>query len=186
MPPINDPRDWERLFRPNAQRRGGPLRALGIVLLLGTVLIVVGGGGTFAVRYGLEQSRINAALTAEAVGTQQAAIIATRTARSIAQTATTAALLLAETPTAEGPSLGRGTVVAGGNLRREPVVADETVLGQICPGDELVFLEQTTLASGAVWYRIRLTALAADCTPQRMGLDSEGWASSTLLSAPSP
>jgi hypothetical protein len=186
VPPVIDPRDWDRLFAPKARRRGGPLRALAHLLVFGTVLLVLGGGGFVAVRFGLEQSQANATMTAEALSTQQAVAAATRTARSIAETATTAALLPSETPTVEEPTLGRGTVVAGGNLRREPVVADETVMGQICPGDELVFLEETTLASGAVWYRIRLTALAADCTPQRMALGSEGWASSTLLSPPSP
>ncbi|MFV9506379.1 MAG: SH3 domain-containing protein [Oscillochloridaceae bacterium umkhey_bin13] len=189
MPPINDPRDWDRLFRPNAQRRGGPLRALANVLIMGTVVALLGGGGFFAVRFGLERTRESAALTAEAGATQQAMAIATRTARALSSTATAAAILQAETaivlPEVVAP-LGRGSVINGGNLRSEPVVADNTILGQICPGDELAFLERITTPAGAIWYRIRLTSLATDCTSQRMALGSEGWASSTLLSEPAP
>lgn len=189
MPPIIDPRDWERYFRPNAPRRGGPLRALANLLILGVVVGLLGGGGFFAVSVGLERARESGAQTAEAGETQRAAAFATRTARALSNTATTAALLQAVTPTAPLPveaPLGRGNVINGGNLRSEPVVADYTVLGQICPGDGLAFLERITTPTGAVWYRIRLTSLAADCTPQRMALGSEGWASSTLLSEPVP
>jgi hypothetical protein len=93
----------------------------------------------------------------------------------------------ATTPTASPEALlGRGSVIGGGNLRREPRVAPETVIGQVCQDDKVDFLEQRTADDGALWYRIRLTAAAGNCTPQRVTVGSVGWASATLLSQPAP
>ncbi len=186
MPPKVDPRDWDRLFRPNAPRRGGPLRALANLLLIGVAVGLLGGGAFFGLRFGLDRVRASNAATAQAVGTSNAAIVTTRTARALEATATAGAVVVAATPTvpAAVEPIGRGSVIAGGNLRNQPVVTPETVIGQICAGDQIDFLEQSTAADGSLWYRIRITQVAADCTPQRVTLGSLGWASSTLLSPP--
>lgn len=187
MPPKADPRDWDRLFRPGAPRRGGPLRALANVLLVGTVVLLLGGGVFFGLRFGLDRIRASNAATAQAVATSNANVIAARTARALEATAT-AGVAAAATPTvlATPAPLGRGSVIAGGNLRNQPLVSAETVIGQICAGDLVDFLEQSTAADGSLWYRIRITQVAGDCTPQRVTLGSLGWASSTLLSPPTP
>lgn len=185
MPPKADPRDWDKLFRPGAPRRGGPLRALANLLFIGIAVGLLGGGAFFGLRFGLDQVRANNANTAQAVATSNARIITTRTARALEATATSIAVVVV-TPTAPAAltPIGRGSVVAGGNLRSQPVLGDNTVIGQICAGDQVDFLEQNTAADGALWYRIRITQVAADCSAQRVTLGSLGWASSTLLSPP--
>lgn len=187
MPPKADPRDWDRLFRPGAPRRGGPLRALANVLLLFVVLGLVGGAAFFALRFGLEQARENATATEHAIETANAGVMATRTARALEATATTAAVASAPTPeTAQLTVIGRGTVLAGGNLRSEPVVSPDTIIGQICAGDAIEFIDQRTLDDGSLWYRIRITTAPESCSAQRVTVGSLGWASSSLLSAPTP
>jgi hypothetical protein len=187
VPPKTDPRDWDRHFRSGAARRGGPLRALANMLLFGVTLTILGGATVFAWNFGRERARENAAANARMVETSNAAVIATRTARALA-TVAAVPTVAAATPTA-APSeaaIGRGSVVGGGNLRSEPVVAPETVIGQVCAGDQVDFLEERTVADGSVWYRIRLTTAAGACTPQRVTVGSVGWASATLLSQPAP
>lgn len=185
MPPRVDPRDWDRLFRPGTPRRGGPLRALSNVLLVGIVVVLVGGGAFFGIRFGLDAVRASNAATARAVSTSNAAVIATRTARAIEETAVAAAALAATpTATAVPEPFGQGSVVVSGNLRSQPVVSPETVIGQICVGDQVDFLAQSTAADGSLWYRIRVTQVAPDCSNERVTIGSLGWASSTLLSSP--
>lgn len=183
MPPRAKPRDWERYFGPGAPRRGGPLRALANLLIAGTALALLVGGGFFAVRFGLERARVSASATVSAVETSNAAVLATRTAHALI-TATAEATPISGTPASA--MIGRGTVLAGGNLRSEPRIAPETVIGQICPGDGVEFLEQRTTTDGSTWYRIRVTASSGVCTPQRVSVGSLGWASATLLSEPLP
>ncbi len=183
MPPRIDPRDWDRYFRPGAPRRGGPLRALANVLLVGAAIGLLVGGGFFALRFGLERAQAGAVATAHAIETSNAAFIVTSTARALASAATNTAIVATPTPPAV---LGRGQVLSGGNLRSEPRVAAETVIGQICAGDRVEFLEQSTAADGSLWYRIRVIEVAANCSPQRVSLGSRGWASATLLSEPAP
>ncbi|HMQ32355.1 MAG TPA: SH3 domain-containing protein [Chloroflexaceae bacterium] len=186
MPPRVDPRDWDRHFRPGAPRRGGPLRALANVLLIGSAVALLGGGAFFGLRFGIDRVRANNAATAVAVQTSNAVVLAARTARALEATSTAAAVVVAPTPTAPPAAapIGRGSVIAGGNLRSQPVVSPETVIGQVCAGDEVDFLEQSTAADGSLWYRIRVTEVSGACTPQRVTLGSLGWASSTLLSPP--
>lgn len=183
MPPRIDPRDWDRYFRPGAARRGGPLRALANLLLVGAAIGLLGGGGFFALRFGLDRAQAGAVATARAIETSNAAFVATSTARTLASAATSTAV--DTTPTAP-TVLGRGQVLSGGNLRSEPRVAAETVIGQICAGDQIEFLEQRTAADGSLWYRIRVIEVATNCSPQRVSLGSRGWASATLLSEPAP
>lgn len=175
-----DPRDWERLFRPGAPRRGGPLQVLANILIVGVVLGAVGGGAWLALQYGIEQR--NATATAQAVqaATSNAATFATRTARALNATAAATAPPAA-TPLAA--PLGVGSVIVAGNLRSETLLSPETVRGQLCIGDEVAFLEEQNV-DAALWYRIRVTKLAAECSPQRAPVGAEGWANSTLLSPP--
>lgn len=188
MPPTISPNDWDRLFRPNAPRRGGPLRALANLLLVGAAVGLLGGGAFFALRFGLDYAQESAARTAEAAATSNAQVSATRTARALGETATAAAAAaIPATPTPEpAPELiGRSSVVAGGNLRSEPVIAPETVLGQICAGDQVDVLEQRA-AGDATWYRVRLAQEGPSCSAQRVTLGSIGWANSTLLGPIAP
>lgn len=186
MPPKIDPRDWDRHFRSGASRRGGPLRALANLLLFGVTLAILGGTTLFAWSFGRERARESAAANASLVETSNAAVIATRTARALA-TQAAVPTVAAATPTASPAAvIGRGSVIGGGNLRSEPALAPETVIGQVCAGDQVDFLEERTIADGSLWYRIRLTTAADACTPQRVTVGSVGWASATLLSAPAP
>lgn len=161
------------------------MRALANILFVGAAVALLGGGAFFGLRFGLNRVRESNAATAQAVSVNNTRVIATRTARALEGTAT-AAVLAVSTPTAPAvlTVIGRGSVTAGGNLRSQPVVAPETVIGQICAGDQIDFLEQRTAADGSVWYRIRVTEVAGACTPQRVTAGSLGWASSTLLSPP--
>lgn len=189
MPPKADPRDWDRLFRPNAPRRGGPLRALSNLLILLVVFGLLGGAGSFALRYGIDRARQSVAATQVAIQTSNAEVLGRQTANALASASAAAAASAAPavTPTTAAEALlGRGGVLAGGNLRSTPEVRPETVVGQICPGDQVDFLEQTTLADGQVWFRIRLTAQGPSCSEQQVTIGSVGWASATLLSPPAP
>lgn len=64
----------------------------------------------------------------------------------------------------------------GGNLRSAPRVAPDTVIGQVCPGDQVAVLDDQ-----AGWYRLRVVKTMADCVPQRVGEGTEGWMSSSLV-----
>lgn len=74
----------------------------------------------------------------------------------------------------------RGYIANGGNIRSQPVIAPETVLGQVCPGDQIIVLEQQP-----DWTRFRVTTLAKDCEPTRVGANTEGWVSNVLVAIPS-
>ncbi|MEI7770023.1 MAG: SH3 domain-containing protein [Chloroflexales bacterium] len=188
MPPKADPRDWDRYFRPGAPRRSGPLRALANIILICVALGILGGATIFAWSYGRERARESAATNASLVETSNAAVIATRTAKSLDTTvvpATSAAVVATPNTSPEAPT-GHGSVTNGGNLRSQPVVSAETVIGQVCAGDKIDFLEERTLSDGTLWYRIRLTESTSDCAPQRVTVGSIGWASATLLTKPTP
>ncbi len=81
------------------------------------------------------------------------------------------------TPLAVGAT---GTVTQVSNLRSAAEVVPETVLGQVCNGDQVALLDETRLGT-VVWYRVRIEGVQNDCTPQRLPLGSEGWINSTLL-----
>jgi micrococcal nuclease len=68
------------------------------------------------------------------------------------------------------------TIVNGGNLRAAPQVAPETVIGQVCPGDQVVVLE-----TQAEWVRVRLITPAADCVDTRAAAGHDGWVSGALI-----
>jgi hypothetical protein len=183
MPTKIDPNDWDRLFAPNAPRRGGPLQVLVNVLILGAVFGALAYGLVFVLERRTQQTvSINATATVVA-----ATVFPQQTAAVVAETSTAAAITIVETATvvAQPPKprdiLGTGTVIKGGNLRKEPLVAPETVLGLIWPGDEIQFLEPREV-DGQFWYRIRITRAAANRPDVGVANDTEGWASETLLS----
>jgi hypothetical protein len=195
------PDDWDRLFRPNAPRRGGPLRVLGNIVLTLVLLGLIGGGAVFALDYRNTQVaqitataiafRTNVApgLTATAgpTATFQAQLTATR---FTIQTATAAAAQGAPLTATPGPaatppaSLGVGVVTAGGNLRIEPLIADN-VVGLIWPGDQVALIERREV-DGQVWFRVQLLQPAPNRGGQGVAPGEDGWASATLLSPPTP
>jgi len=192
------PDDWDRLFAPNAPRRGGPLRALANVLLAMLLLGLLAGGGIFLVGYrerqaaalsataAAFQTNVAPGLTASAAPTATTAAQLTATRYTI-QTATAAAAQGTVVPSAVTPvaGLGVGVVVAGGNLRSEPRIAPETVVALIWPGDEVAFLERREV-DGRVWYHIRVLQPAPDRGGEGAPAGTDGWADATLLSEPAP
>jgi hypothetical protein len=84
-------------------------------------------------------------------------------------------------PTASATAAGRaGRVINGGNLRSEPRIAPETVVGQVCPQDQVEILtSQEPPVQG--WSRIRITTTGTDCDSNRVAIGVEGWLSDTLL-----
>ncbi|HEU5015679.1 MAG TPA: SH3 domain-containing protein [Roseiflexaceae bacterium] len=178
------PDDWDRLFAPNAPRRGGPLHAFVNVVLVFIMFLVVGVAGVYAVRYRDHRTATMIATATSFAATQQPL----QTATAQAKATTTAAQLAQRTSTAQEQAtsaaiLGRGTVQKGGNLRREPRVADDTVIGLIWPGDQVEFLKQE-LVGGQTWFQIRVVKAADDRGGQGVSAGTDGWASSVLLSPP--
>jgi hypothetical protein len=192
------PDDWDRLFAPNAPRRGGPLRALGNLLLLVVLLGLVAGGARFLIGY-REQQAASAAATAVAFQTNvapglTAAAAPTATAlmqltatRFTIQTATAAAALgtVVVTPVTPVAGLGVGIVTSGGNLRSEPRIASDTVMGLIWPGDQVAFVERREV-DGQAWFHIQVLQPAPDRGGEGVPAGADGWASASLLSAPTP
>lgn len=91
----------------------------------------------------------------------------------------TANTLPAPTPSA---SSAAGKVTHGGNLRSEPVVTPSTIIGTVCPDDEVVFLSGMS-TEGGVWYKVRITKIPQNCTAKRVKVDTTGWLHTSLLSA---
>lgn len=178
MPRKNQVDDWDRLFAPNARRRGGPLAALANTLIAVVIIALLSVGFVYGKRYYDEQMavRLAAATSVAATSTKVAeTTFAQWTATAEVRNATATAEALPPTPE---PVVG--TVISGGNLRSEPRIVPETVIGLIFPGDEIVFLAQHEVA-GQRWYRIRVINPV-----NRSGVPAgtEGWASASLLSQP--
>lgn len=173
MPLKTDPNDWERLFAPNAPRRGGPLQVLGYTLIALILLATIGIGTGFALMRRDEQ-----AATAIANATMAAATLQPQqTAEAQAATATADAK--------KNTVIGLGSVLQGGNVRTEPRVAPETLKGLTWPGDEIAVLEQRDV-DGLRWYRVRITRVAANRGGEGMPVNSEGWVAASLVSEISP
>ena len=187
MPAKIRPGDWDRLFAPNAPRRGGPLRALLNLVLIFVTIGLIGAGSAFAVNYRNERiatqnatlEAVAPTLIARATQTTTAATAAAD-ARIAARTATA----LANQPTAEA-TLGNGLVTSGGNLRKEPRVAPDTVIGLLWTGDQVTFLEEQ-LVGGQSWFRVRLVTPATNRGGEGVEPGTVGWVSGTLLSRPTP
>lgn len=167
MPSKIRPDDWDRLFAPNAPRRGGPLRALGITLAAMVVLALLGVGGMFATN--LRQQRF-----AQAVATATSAAataIPQRTAAALVEQNATATLVAARAATAtaqQQPAVLTASVTNGGNVRQAPV--DGAPLDQVSAGEVVQLLEKN---ADGTWYKITYTR--AGQAP------IIGWISKTLL-----
>jgi hypothetical protein len=164
------PDDWDRLFAPNAPRRGGPLRALVNILIVVVVIALLGAGTTYALN--LRQERFaQAVASATAIAPTTAAI---RTATALAQQQATATLVTARTatalaklptPTQEGTLIA--TVANGGNVREAPI--NGRPLDQINAGETIQLLEKS---KDGGWLKV---------TYVRNGTTITGWVSRTLL-----
>ncbi|MFQ3630332.1 SH3 domain-containing protein [Roseiflexus sp.] len=190
MPRIMRSDDWDRLFAPNAPKRGGPLRALVNLIMIALALGALIWGGSWLIGERQQQvERLAATATAYAgtvvpqmtsVAAVTQTVEAQGTATRIALRTATAQAALNPTGTPE-PGIGSGEVVRGGNLRQEPRVAPETVVGLIYPGDRITFLERRVVGD-QVWFRIRVDQPAADRSGEGVPGGTEGWASAILLS----
>jgi len=164
------PDDWDRLFAPNAPRRGGPLRALLNILIAVAVIALIGAGTAYAINFRQERFA-QAVATATAFAPTAAAV---RTATVLAEQQATATLVTARTatavaklptPTPEGGLVA--TVANGGNVREAPV--NGRPLDQVNAGEAVRLLEKN--ADGS-WFKI---------TYARNGATITGWVSRTLL-----
>lgn len=187
MPPKTDPRDWNRLFE-RRQRRRGPLSALITAIVIGMIIVGLIGITPFVIDQ-LETNR--------AIARQTQIALQTREARATAQQAATQSAILTVTatpaPTATATPMpapesiiGRARVINGGNIRREPRIAAETVIGQVCVGDQVVLLEEQMTNGANRWYRLRVVETVGNCVPERVSAGTEGWVNASLLSAPEP
>jgi hypothetical protein len=70
----------------------------------------------------------------------------------------------------------------GGNIRSAPQLTDDTVMGQVCPGDMVSVLEQQQVGA-VLWYYVRVEAVdgACDVDSNPVPEGTEGWISSVLL-----
>jgi hypothetical protein len=179
VPPKIQASDWDRLFAPNAPRRGGPLQVLTYTSIVLVFIAAVGALLAFGVRYRDKQIAEQIA-TATAIAPTIAAL-QTQTAQALIELdAERTAIALALTPTAE-PSIGVGEVTQTGNLRTSAPSGD--VIGLLAPGDKITFYQEL-LVGGDSWYRIRVSEGAAERPENAVAVGSEGWASAILLTAP--
>ena len=170
MPSKIRPDDWDRLFAPNARRRGGPLRAL--MIILGTVVVIalLGVGTGYALNF--RQERFAQAVATATAFAPTAATI--RTATALAEQQATATLVTALTATAQAklatptPAAGLAATVAnGGNVREAPI--NGRPLDQVNAGETVQLLAKT---QDGRWLKI---------TYARNGATITGWISRTLL-----
>lgn len=91
MPSKIRPGDWDRLFAPNAPRRGGPLRALVTTFITLILIVLIAVGGIYLTRYRAQQTASLIATataiapTVQARDTQTAAAATAATATRVAQ-----------------------------------------------------------------------------------------------------
>ncbi len=170
MPSKIRPDDWDRLFAPNAPRRGGPLRALITILVTVVVIVLLGAGAVYGLNYRQERFA-QAAATATAFAPTAAAI---RTATAVVYEQATATLVTALTATAQAklaiptPAGGLAATVAnGGNVREAPI--NGRPLAQVNAGETVQLLAKTKDGS---WLKISFA---------RSGTTITGWVSRTLL-----
>lgn len=130
--------------------------------------------GQTAIAIAVDQTSVAAA---EA---QTATAAAIEEANFVAAIMQTASAQPTQTPDAAS-SLPTASVSHGGNLRSETIVATTTVIGQVCPGDQVAILARQQVGA-ALWYKVRLTGTAADCNPKRVAVGTEGWLNRSLIS----
>ena len=164
----------------------------------GVALLMVGccGIGSITQPAARSQPAQGEALRVAVVQNQQAATPATQPSATVVaptststtipptSTATAAPFTATAVPLTATPAPPVGQVVQGGNLRRLPQIASDTVIGQLCPNDQLVYLSEQ-LVDGDRWYLVRVVAAAGSCGAGHVAAGTEGWANQTLLQAPS-
>jgi len=166
VPSKTNPTDWDRLFAPNAPRRGGPLRALINIILTLVLLALLSGGTMFLLN-------VRAERFAQAVATATSAAATAlpfRTATAQANLNATATVVSARTATAvvqPTPALLTASVANGGNVREAPV--NGRPVDQVRAGEVVQLLEKNQDSS---WFKI---------TYARDGQPITGWISRTLL-----
>jgi len=166
VPSRINPSDWDRLFVPNAPRRGGPLRALINIILTFVLLALLSGGTLFLLN-------VRAERFAQAVATATAAAataLPQHTATAVANLNATATVIAARTATAVAqptPALLTASVANGGNVREAPV--NGRPVDQVSAGEIVQLLEKNQDSS---WFKI---------TYSRNGQSITGWISRTLL-----
>ena len=170
MPSKIRPNDWDRLFAPNAPRRGGPLRALTTILITVAVIALLGAGTAYALNFRQERFA-QAVATATAFAPTAAAV---RTATALIEQQATATLVTALTATAQAklatptPQASLAATVAnGGNVREAPI--NGRPLDQVNAGETVRLLAKT---KDGGWIKI---------TYARNGATITGWVSRTLL-----
>ncbi|MEI8164858.1 MAG: DNA/RNA non-specific endonuclease [Chloroflexales bacterium] len=89
-------------------------------------------------------------------------------------------LIYAPSPSPVAAADRTATVTHGGNLRKEPRVAPATVIGQVCPGDQMT-ITRTSVVGQTTWAYGTISALAPSCDPKRVAAGTTGWLSLTLL-----
>lgn len=165
MPSKTNPVDWDRLFAPNAPRRGGPLRTLINIILTLVLLALLSGGTMFLLN-------VRAERFAQAVATATAAAataVPLRTATAQANLNATATVIAARAATATNPTptLLTASVANGGNVREAPITGRP--VDQVRAGEIVQLLEKNQDSS---WFKI---------TYARNGQPITGWISRTLL-----
>ena len=121
--------------------------------------------------------------TVEATATVQPTVEATATVQSTVE-ATTVPLPASAVPSVPTANSSTASVVNGGNLRSETTVSAHTVIGQVCPGDQVTVLAQQSVGT-AVWYKVQIITTVSDCHATHVAIGTEGWLSSSLISQPS-
>lgn len=191
MPRVMRSDDWDRLFAPNAPKRGGPLRALISLILFALLLGALAVGAAWLASERQQQAERLAATATAYIGTVVPQLTSVAGATQTVEAQGTATRIALRTATAQAaanptgtpePGIGRGEVVRGGNLRREPLIA-ENIVGLIYPGDQITFLERRTVG-GQIWFRIRVDQPAPERSGEGVPAGTEGWASALLLSTP--
>lgn len=163
-----NPNDWDRLFAPNAPRRGGPLRALLNVIGAMVLIVLLSGGAVFLLNVRAERFAQAVATATSAAATA----LPQRTATAQAELGATATVVAARAATAAAaaqptPALLTASVANGGNVREAPI--NGRPLGQVSAGETVQLLEKNQDGS---WFKITFT---------RDGQSITGWISKTLL-----
>jgi TolB protein len=76
-------------------------------------------------------------------------------------------------------------VILGGNLRTQPSTAPETVIGQVCTGDEVDILDREEHGL-KTWVYVRMLATGDDCVTNHVETGAEGWLGETQVESATP
>jgi Bacterial SH3 domain len=166
VPSKINPNDWDRLFAPNAPRRGGPLRTLINIILTVVLLALLSGGAVFLLNVRAERFAQAVATATSAAATA----LPLRTAAAQADLNATATVIAARAATAVAkptPAPLTASVANGGNVREAPI--NGRPVDQVRAGEIVQLLEKNQDSS---WFKV---------TYARNGQSITGWISRTLL-----